>query len=149
MKYTKDFLEEVVLKSTSMWDVVKHSGVSKQEGNYRYIRNLINRYNISTDHFEDQRKGFNRSLKPISEYLVKDQFLTLSGNRLKSKLFSAGLKENKCEECGQDEIWRGKKISLILDHRDGDRKNNELDNLRIICPNCNATLDTHCGKNKK
>jgi hypothetical protein len=149
MKYTKDFLEEIVLKSTSMWDVVKHSGVSKQEGNYRYIRNLINRYNISTDHFEDQRKGFNRSLKPISEYLVKDQFLTLSGNRLKSKLFSSGLKENKCEECGQDEIWRGKKISLILDHRDGDRKNNELDNLRIICPNCNATLDTHCGKNKK
>ena len=53
MKYTKDFLEEIVLKSTSMWDVVKHSGVSKQEGNYRYIRNLINRYNISTDHFED------------------------------------------------------------------------------------------------
>jgi hypothetical protein len=149
MKYTKDFLEEVVSKSTSMWDVVKYSGVSKQEGNYRYIRNLINRYNISTDHFEDQRKGFNRSLKPISKYLVKDQFLTLSGNRFKTKLFLAGLKENKCEECGQDEIWRGKKISLILDHKDGDRKNNELNNLRIICPNCNATLDTHCGKNKK
>ena len=148
MKYTKDFLEKIVLKSTSMWDVVEYSGVNKQEGNYRYIRNLINKYNISTDHFKDQRRGFNRSLKPLSEYLVKDRFLTLSGNRLKTKLFSAGLKENKCEECGQNEIWRGKKISLILDHKDGDRKNNELNNLRIICPNCNATLDTHCGKNK-
>jgi hypothetical protein len=149
MKYTKEFLEEIVLKSTSMWDVVKHSGVSKQEGNYRYIRNLINRYNIPTNHFEDQRTGFSKVLKPLSEYLVKDRFLTLSGNRLKTKLFSAGLKENKCEECEQGEIWRGKKISLILDHIDGDRKNNELGNLRIICPNCNATLDTHCGKNKK
>lgn len=41
----------------------------------------------------------------------------------------------------------GKRMSLILDHIDGDRENNELINLRIVCPNCNATLDTHCGKN--
>jgi hypothetical protein len=40
-------------------------------------------------------------------------------------------------------------MSLILDHIDGDRQNNELSNLRIVCPNCNATLDTHCAKNKR
>jgi hypothetical protein len=149
MKYTKEYLEGIVINSTSMWDVVKNAGVSKQEGNYRYIKNLLKKYNIPIEHFVDQRKGFNRSSKPLSEYLVKDKYLTLSGNRLKIKLFEAGLKDNRCEECGQDEIWRGKKISLILDHKDGDRYNNELNNLRIVCPNCNATLDTHCGKNKK
>jgi hypothetical protein len=42
-----------------------------------------------------------------------------------------------------------KKLSLILDHINGDRYDNRIENLRIICPNCNAALETHCGKNKK
>lgn len=131
-----------------MWDVVKHSGMSKQEGNYRYLRNRISMFNISTAHFENQRaKGKNK--RTLDDILVKGKFLTLNGNRLKKRLFEAGLKQPICELCGQDEIWKGKKMSLILDHIDGDRENNELKNLRIVCPNCNATLDTHCGKNKK
>jgi len=39
-------------------------------------------------------------------------------------------------------------MSLILDHANGDALDNRLENLRIVCPNCNATLETHCGKNK-
>jgi hypothetical protein len=147
-KYSKEFLEEVVLKSTCMWDAVVFSGVKKQEGNYTYISKLIKKYKIDTSHFIDQRGG-NRKEKELSEYLVKDKFLTLNGNRLKEKLYSSNLKERKCEFCGQGEVWNGKKISLILDHIDGDRKNNLIENLQILCPNCNATLDTHCGRNIK
>lgn len=51
--------------------------------------------------------------------------------------------------CGQGEEWNGKKMSLILDHINGVHNDNRLENLRIVCPNCNATLDTHCGKNNK
>lgn len=42
-----------------------------------------------------------------------------------------------------------KKLSLILDHINGINNDNRLENLRIVCPNCNATLDTHCRKNNK
>lgn len=38
-------------------------------------------------------------------------------------------------------------MSLILDHINGIYNDNRIENLRIVCPNCNATLDTHCGKN--
>jgi hypothetical protein len=148
MKYTKDYLENLVRNSKCMWDVVEKAGMSKQEGNYRYLRSYIIKYQIPIDHFENQRK-FSKVKKDLSTYLVKGKHLTLSGNRLKSKLFKEGLKENKCELCGQDENWRNKKMSLILDHIDGNRQNNELKNLRIVCPNCNATLDTHCAKNRK
>jgi len=48
----------------------------------------------------------------------------------------------------QGEEWNGKKMSLILDHINGVWNDDRIENLRIVCPNCNAYLDTHCGKNK-
>ncbi|MDQ6749972.1 MAG: hypothetical protein M3Z33_04370 [Actinomycetota bacterium] len=39
-------------------------------------------------------------------------------------------------------------MSLILDHVNGVADDNRLENLRIVCPNCAATLDTHCGRNR-
>jgi hypothetical protein len=38
-------------------------------------------------------------------------------------------------------------MALILDHINGVATDNRLENLRIVCPNCNATLETHCGRN--
>lgn len=38
-------------------------------------------------------------------------------------------------------------MSLILDHVNGVHDDNRFSNLRIVCPNCNATLPTHCGRN--
>jgi hypothetical protein len=38
-------------------------------------------------------------------------------------------------------------MNLILDHANGVRDDNRLENLRIVCPNCAATLQTHCGRN--
>jgi hypothetical protein len=148
LKYTKTYLEELVKNSSCMWEVVEKSGMSKQEGNYRYLKSYINKYQISLEHFKNHKKSKTHK-KTLSEWLVKGEHLTLSGNKLKDKLYKNNLKECKCELCGQDENWRGDKISLILDHIDGDRQNNELTNLRIVCPNCNATLPTHCGKNRK
>jgi len=40
-------------------------------------------------------------------------------------------------------------MSLILDHINGDNKNNEITNLRILCPNCNATTSTFCRRKNK
>ena len=67
---------------------------------------------------------------------------------LKKRLYIEGLKKRECELCGQGEEWKGKKMSLILDHINGVHDDNRLINLRIVCPNCNATLETHAGKNK-
>ncbi len=38
-------------------------------------------------------------------------------------------------------------MSLVLDHINGISNDHRLENLRIVCPNCAATLDTHCGRN--
>jgi len=54
---------------------------------------------------------------------------------------------DKCTICGISE-WTGKKILLILDHIDGNAENWCLDNLRLICSNCDSLLPTYKNKNK-
>jgi ribosomal protein S27AE len=40
-------------------------------------------------------------------------------------------------------------MALILDHINGVSNDNRLENLRIVCPNCAATLDTHSGRKNR
>lgn len=79
------------------------------------------------------RKGFKRV--PIQDYL--DNKLPIKSNELKLKLYSENLKEEKCEECEITE-WMNSPIVFELHHVDGDIHNNNLDNLKILCPNCHS-----------
>lgn len=65
---------------------------------------------------------------------------------LKQRLLSAGIKEDRCEECGIDE-WRGEPLSMHLHHENGDGTDNRLVNLRSLCPNCHSQTDTYGGRN--
>ena len=86
--------------------------------------------------------------------LLLEELLTnkksAASSTVKAKLFAAGLKKNECEECGISE-WQGKRIACHLDHTNGNNKDNRLENLKILCPNCHSQTPTYCrgqGKNK-
>lgn len=66
---------------------------------------------------------------------------------VKRRLIGAGILKNVCDECGLDE-WRGKPISIQLDHRNGVRDDHRLENLRMLCPNCHSQTETFGAKNK-
>jgi 5-methylcytosine-specific restriction endonuclease McrA len=85
------------------------------------------------------------SYVPALEYIKNE---SVSAHKLKIKLIRDGIKNHICEVCGITD-WMGKKVPLELDHIDGDHYNNDLINLRIICPNCHAQTDTNSGKNIK
>jgi len=83
----------------------------------------------------------------LKDILVKNS--KYSKTHLKDRLYKENLLKPECSICGQKGTWLGKKISLILDHINGVNNDNRIENLRIVCPNCNATLSTFCGRNKK
>jgi len=64
---------------------------------------------------------------------------------LKRRLISAGLKDNRCEGCGLTE-WRDRPLSLALHHINGDGRDNRLENLRLLCPNCHSQTDNFAGR---
>jgi Zn finger protein HypA/HybF involved in hydrogenase expression len=65
---------------------------------------------------------------------------------LKARLFQAGLKEQRCERCGIAD-WRGNPLSFALHHVNGDRHDNRLENLEIMCPNCHSQTDNFARRN--
>lgn len=120
-------------------------------GNHSLLRKYVDHvWRISTDHFDAggaSIRNLHKAPVPLEEVLVAGS--TYSRHNLKLRLFDEGLKERRCEQCGQDESWRGRSMSLILDHVNGVPDDNRLGNLQIVCPNCAATLDTHCGRKNR
>lgn len=80
----------------------------------------------------------------VSFYLNKITFII--SHKLKNKLIEDGIKDKRCEICGLDK-WNDKEIPLELHHLDGNKKNNEICNLQILCPNCHAQTSNFCSKN--
>ncbi len=56
---------------------------------------------------------------------------------------------NECSDCGQGEKWNGRTLVMVLDHINGVNDDNRLENLRMLCPNCNSQTDTFAGRNKR
>lgn len=90
-------------------------------------------------------KGFNNKNKkvPTSVYLNNEK--PVHSYTLKNRLIEENYKEMRCENCGL-EYWQGERIPLELHHSDGNHFNNNLDNLKLLCPNCHALTDNYRGR---
>jgi hypothetical protein len=146
--FTEAELRAAVAQATSWADTLRLLGYVVKGANYRTVQRWAGRWSVRTDHFDPNIGRRNRTrarAKPLEEALVENS--TYARGKLKERLLTAGLKRRACEMCGQGEIWNGQRMSLVLDHINGVSNDHRLENLRIVCANCAATLETHCGRN--
>lgn len=155
MKYTKEKLEPIVKESISIAEVIKKLNLRQTGGNQKNIERNIKKNLIDTSHFLGQ--GWCKGKFALNR-LNKEEFisniLVLNGPhwatpKIKIKLYEFGIKKELCEKCGQDEMWNGEKLSLHLDHINGKNRDNRLENLKILCPNCHSQTPTYCRRKKK
>lgn len=150
--WTDEELRSAVAASRSLRGVLVHLDLKVGGAQYLAMRRHIERLGLSTDHFTGQgwTRGMNgpvpRTARPLEEILVADSDYTKTAY-LKRRLLAAGLLAAACAICGGTE-WQGRPMPLQLDHISGDRRDNRLANLRLLCPNCHAQTDTWCGRNK-
>ena len=134
----------LIKESFSLREVCLKANIKDTTGNYDTLKRIIKNNNIDITHFKRCNFGF-KSPKDISFYLNKNVIITAF--RLKNKIIKEGLKEWKCEKCQRIE-WEGEKIPLELHHINGDKTDNRLENLILLCPNCHALTDNYGGKNQ-
>jgi len=140
-------VRDAVSNARSLTEALARLGLRPAGGNFHTLRKLIAHYGVSTPQLDPNwtRRGRPATKRiPLEEILVEGSTYTRS--KLKNRLYEAALKSRRCELCGQDEVWRGRRMALIIDHINGVGDDNRLENLRIVCPNCAATLETHCGR---
>lgn len=143
---------QYVKDSFSKAQVLKKMGLVPAGGNYHTVNRKVRMLNIDTSHFTGSAhlKGKHHSWSkktPLEDILVKDTTYGGCGNKIKKKIFEANLLENKCYNCGLTK-WLDQNIPLELEHKNGDRFDNRIENLTILCPNCHSLTDTYRGRGK-
>jgi len=148
-KWKIEDLPAAVQEAECWQDVVGILGLSTSAaGNWRTVQKHSARLGLDTSHFRNtaqRRAGVSRR-QSLDEILVDG--IEYASYHLKKRLFNEGLKEKKCENCGLSE-WLGLEVPFELDHINGIRTDNRIENLAILCPNCHSLTPTWRGRNRK
>ena len=143
--YSKEELENVVKCSFSYAEVLSKLGYSTVKGqNNRVLKNRLNYYNISTEHFVYKAPKINWTDEEIFCENSK-----ASQSKLRKTFKERNFVPYKCNVCGLEPFWNGKPLTLTLDHKNGNNKDNRIENLQWVCPNCDRQSNTYGIRNRK
>lgn len=136
---------KIIKESFSEREVLRKLGY-KPDGGYLNLRKIIKSFD--TSHFTGAGwlKGKTYYQKSNEELFVVNG--STNSHSIKLNLFRRGLKDKQCEKCRRKK-WLGNDLPLELNHINGNDRDNRLENLEILCPNCHYFTPNYKSKNKK
>lgn len=152
-KLSKEELQELINNSVNFVEVLAKIGLSTHSGNHRTLKKRIVADNIDITKIALTRKQTFKNKTTFFKLIDNNKFFSKntyrSGNSLKKRLIRDFNIEYRCVLCSNTGSHNNKPLSLQIDHIDGDNRNNEIKNLRFLCPNCHSQTHNYSGKNKK
>jgi hypothetical protein len=136
--YSDEDIICAVKEVSSLAGLLKKLGLKIAGGNYVNMKRNLQRLNLDCDHWQGQAWNKDCRMKDWSNYT---QITSLKPHLIKER-------GRKCEKCNLT-TWNDHKIPLEIHHKDGDRTNNNLKNLILLCPNCHALTKFYRGRNVK
>lgn len=156
-KWTDAQLADAIKNNESINGILREIGLKINGNSHKKIKNKIKELNLDTSHFTgkgwchgNQHEQFVQKHVeyPLDEVLVKNSSY-VHAYGLKRKLLKSEILEDKCYKCGIADTWQGEPIALHIHHINGDRTDNRVKNLTILCPNCHSQTPNYGGKNIK
>lgn len=144
----EDELRSLVARSTSYADVMRRLGMNVTDTNHRRVRRAASRLGLDTSHFK--RRAWGRPERPAPPSIAHQVLVVMPNKagrtnriRLHRAMTEIGV-PYACTSCGNTGEWLGRRITLQIDHVNGDWRDNRRENLRYLCPNCHALTETWC-----
>lgn len=151
-KYSHDFYKDLIKNSNNWDEVIETLKITNQN----YLNNLkkhLDTINIDYNHLIKNNKIKHCKIRKLEEILVVNSTHSGSMTTIKKRLINELGWKWECSGCNKSTHsthWTGEvKIPLQVDHINGDRTNNSVENLRLLCSSCHSLTSTYCGKNIK
>jgi hypothetical protein len=144
-KYTDEYLLEIAKHSKNMLDMMTKMGFRATSGSMQnHLKQRLLNAKADLSHWVKGNTGkISGSRLPRTDVFIKIPRTCLRRQRttvLRRAMLEIGI-SYKCSICSISE-WNSKKLTLQIDHVDGDWRNNEICNLRFLCPNCHTQTET-------
>ena len=146
-----DELKDLVSQSIHYADLMRKLGYTANRGNsLNGLKSYLSDNNIDTSHF-NKYKNRNYKLPDNTKFSLEDIMVENSTytnlTKFKERLIKANLLEYKCSCCGIT-TWNNQPLTLQLHHINGNNRDNRLENLTFLCPNCHSQTENYSGKKK-